>query len=648
MIVGTAGHIDHGKTTLVRALTGVDTDRLQEEKKRGISIELGYAYTPLANGEVLGFIDVPGHERLVHTMVAGATGIDFGLLIVAADDGVMPQTREHMAVLELLGLRDGAIVLSKADRADEQRIAQVRSEIASLVQSTFLQDAPVFVVDAVSSGAPGVEPLRRHLHERAMQSAGQDREGYFRQAIDRVFTLQGHGTIVTGTVHGGLLDLDGPLPDLRLMPQGRPVRVRSIHAQNRPARQAVAGQRCALNLGGVDVQDISRGDWLADARCFVPSARIDVELTLLDKADGPLRAWSPWHVHLGAAHLTAHAVPLDGEALQPGQTGKVQLVFERAICTVTGERFILRNAQARETVGGGIVLDPGAPDRKRRSAARLAWLDALAGWARGGDLAGLLDQAPYGLEESALLRLAGGRADRLAPPPRARWHEPARPQGERILLSDARLEALCAQVENAALDFHERNPDEPGLSPSRLRRMAAPTMPDAVWQLICEQLLAQGRLVRQGAWLHRPGHRVALTAEDAALAEELLPRIEAGGFDPPWMRDLARELGEPEERVRALLRRLVRQGELFQIVHDLFYHRDQTARLALVVAELDAGKGVSAAQFRDATGLGRKRAIQILEFFDRIGYTRRLRDRHVLRGEAWPDKPGTNLKADLP
>lgn len=635
MIVGTAGHIDHGKTTLIRALTGVDTDRLEEEKKRGISIQLGYAYTPLPDGQILGFIDVPGHERLVHTMVAGATGIDFGLLIVAADDGVMPQTREHLAVLQLLGLQAGAIVLSKADRADAARIEEVRTELQTLVQGSFLQDAPIFVVDAVSDDKPGLEALRLHLHEQAMQSAKLDGQGYFRLAIDRVFTLQGHGTVVTGTVHDGVLDLDGPAMDLRLMPRGTPVRVRSIHAQNQASRQALAGQRCALNLGGIDVQDIERGDWLADARCFIPATRIDVELSLLDKDMPALRTWSPWHVHMGAAHLIAHAVPLDGESLQPGQTGKVQLVFDRPICTMTGERFILRNAQASETVGGGIVLDPNAPDRKRRSTTRLAWLDALAQWTRGGPLEGLLAHAPYGLDEATLLRLSGGSPQGLNAPDHARWHTGSRPQSQPILLSDARLEALCQHIESVMLQFHERNPDEPGLSNSRLRRMAAPTMPDAIWQLLSEHLLAEQRLARQGAWLHTPGHRVTLSPEDEALATALLPLIEAGRFDPPWTRDLAKETEAPEEQTRNVLRRLVRQGELFQIVHDLFYHRRQIAALAQIVSELHTGQGVSAAQFRDATGLGRKRAIQILEFFDRVGYTRRVRDRHVLRGEAW-------------
>ncbi|GHC50277.1 selenocysteine-specific translation factor [Alcaligenes pakistanensis] len=635
MIVGTAGHIDHGKTTLIRALTGVDTDRLEEEKKRGISIQLGYAYTPLPDGQILGFIDVPGHERLVHTMVAGATGIDFGLLIVAVDDGVMPQTREHLAVLQLLGLQAGAIVLSKADRADAARIDSVKAELQALVQGTFLQDATVFVVDALSDDKPGLETLRQHLHAQAMQSAKQDGQGYFRLAIDRVFTLQGHGTVVTGTVHDGILDLDAAAIDLRLMPRGTPVRVRSIHAQNQASRQALAGQRCALNPGGIDVQNIERGDWLADARCFIPSTRIDVELSLLDKDIPALRTWSPWHVHMGAAHLTAHAVPLDGEFLQPGQTGKVQLVFDHPICAMTGERFILRNAQASETVGGGIVLDPNAPDRKRRSTTRLAWLNALAQWTRGGPLENLLAHAPYGLDEETLLRLSGGAQHRLTAPAKARWHTGSRPQSQAILLSDARLEALCQHIESVMLQFHERNSDEPGLSISRLRRMAAPTMSDAIWQLLTEHLLAEQRLARQGAWLHTPGHRVTLSPEDEALASSLRPMIEAGRFDPPWTRDLAKETEHPEDQTRAVLRRLVRQGELFQIVHDLFYHRRQIAILANIIRELHTGQGVSAAQFRDATGLGRKRAIQILEFFDRMGYTRRVRDRHVLRGETW-------------
>ncbi len=319
MIVGTAGHIDHGKTTLVRALTGVDTDRLKEEKARGISIELGYAYTPLANGDVLGFIDVPGHEKLVHTMAAGASGIDFGLLVVAADDGVMPQTREHLAILALLGVDRGAVVITKADRADAGRIEAVKDEIRALAAASFLQDAPLFVVAAGQPGDPGVAGLKTWLHAQAQTLAPRPASGLFRLAIDRAFTLAGHGTVVTGTVHDGMVRVGEDGADLRLMPAGRAVRVRSIHAQNRSSDTGAAGQRCALNLPGVDKDDIARGDWVADARCFTPSRHLDVELRW--QGDTPLSAWTPLHVHLGAARALAHAVPLAPAELPPDRPG---------------------------------------------------------------------------------------------------------------------------------------------------------------------------------------------------------------------------------------------------------------------------------------------------------------------------------------
>src|SRR5690606_20473801 len=305
MIVGTAGHIDHGKTTLVRALTGVETDRLKEEKKRGISIELGYAYTPLENGDVLGFIDVPGHERLVHTMAAGATGIDFGLLVVAADDGVMPQTREHLAILGLLGVRQGAVALTKVDRVDAGRLQEVHAQLAVLAENTFLQDMPVFETNAAAAlpdGAAagtsppaaamsGVEALRSHLHQVAQSMDQRRSDGLFRLAIDRVFTLPGHGTVVTGTVHDGVVDIDDEAAPLRHMPSGRPVRIRSIHAQNQPSGQGRAGQRCALNLAGLERESAQRGDWIADERCFTPARNVDVQLTLLDSFEGAMRAW---------------------------------------------------------------------------------------------------------------------------------------------------------------------------------------------------------------------------------------------------------------------------------------------------------------------------------------------------------------------
>ncbi|TFL14521.1 selenocysteine-specific translation factor [Pusillimonas caeni] len=657
MIVGTAGHIDHGKTTLVRALTGVDTDRLKEEKKRGISIELGYAYTPLENGDVLGFIDVPGHERLVHTMAAGATGIDFGLLVVAADDGVMPQTREHLAILELLGVQQGAVALTKIDRVDAQRLQEVHAQLAVLAEGTFLEDMPVFETNAAlaspvdggpesdgAEGGPapdasspdksGIAALRSHLHDAAQAMAGRRSDGLFRLAVDRVFSLPGHGTVVTGTVHDGVVGVDDDAVSLRLMPAGRAIRVRSIHAQNQPAQQGRAGQRCALNLGGLDRDSVQRGDWIADERCFTPARNVDVQLTLLDSADGPVRAWTPLHVHLGAAHYVAHAVPLSPDPLPSGQTGWVQLVFDEPVCSMPGDRFIVRNAQANRTLGGGMVLDANAPDRKRRTPQRLAWLKAVSELKQGAGLAAALEEAPYGLDELRLMRLAGASPRQEELPPDALWVQSRNAGAMRSLILRLHWDALGQAVEDALAAFHERWPDEPGLDAARLRRVALPTIPETLWPALRDDLVARKRLVRNGPWLHKPGHEATLTPQEDGLAQRLLPAIHAGAFDPPWVRDLAATFQQPEDVVRQLLRKLVRSGQLYQVVRDLFYHREQIARLAELVQSVGGGEGVTAAQFRDATGLGRKRAIQILEFFDRAGYSRRLRDKHVPRGDS--------------
>src|SRR6266436_6566395 len=318
MIIGTAGHIDHGKTSLVRALTGVDTDRLKEEKARGISIELGYAYTPLAGGEVLGFVDVPGHERLVHTMVAGAGGIDFALLVVAADDGVMPQTREHLAILELLGITHGAVALTKIDRADDARIRSVKAQIEALLASTALSEAPLFPLAATALEDSGVAALRAHLHATAANWPEHPEDGLFRLGVDRVFTLPGRGTVATGTARAGRVQIGDTLA---VMPAGTTVRVRSIHAQNRDTGIGRAGQRCALNLVGIEKTALARGDWLADPRALVPSTRFDVHLRRL--ADGRVLAdRAPLHIHVGTAHRVAHVVCLEGNQLKAGASAR--------------------------------------------------------------------------------------------------------------------------------------------------------------------------------------------------------------------------------------------------------------------------------------------------------------------------------------
>jgi selenocysteine-specific elongation factor len=636
MIVGTAGHIDHGKTCLVRALTGIDTDRLKEEKARGISIELGYAYVPVqsatsADGDVLGFIDVPGHERLVHTMVAGAGGIDFALLVVAADDGVMPQTREHVAILGLLGVVHGAVALTKADRVDAARLAAVREEVAALLAPTPLREAPMFAVNATAAGDAGVAALREHLHAAAAGQAQRRDDGLFRLAVDRVFSLPGHGTIATGTVHAGCVHTGDRLV---VMPAGTPVRVRAIHAQDRAADSGRAGQRCALNLAGIERTALARGDWLADPRALQPSTRIDVCLQRLADGGAALATWAPLHVHLGTAHRLAHLVPLEGERIAAGESARVQLVFDEPLCAAAGDRFIVRDAQAARTLGGGVVLDPCAPARHRRSAERLALLDARERVLAGDGTAPLLHCAPQGLALAELARLCGCAEESVAVPAEARAIATA--DGTLVCL-DAHWQALRARVLAALRRMHAEQPDEAGIDSARLRRIVLPTLSAAVWRALIEDVAASGELARSGPWLHLPEHRVELSAAELTLAQRIEERLAAGGFDPPWVRDVAAALNAAEDDVRRVLRKRAQQGAVHAVVRDLYYPeaavRDLAARLRDVT---DARGAIEAARYRDALGLGRKRTIQILEYFDRAGYTRRVGDAHVLRADsAW-------------
>jgi selenocysteine-specific elongation factor len=652
MIVGTAGHIDHGKTTLTRALTGVDTDRLKEEKARGISIELGYAYAPLANGEILGIIDVPGHEKFIRTMAAGVTGIDFALLVIAADDGIMPQTLEHLSILRLLGIRRGAVALSKSDRADAARIAEVEAAIRVLLADSDFAGAPIFRTSAAVPGDPGVAALLAHLAEAARALPARQDQRLFRLGVDRVFTLSGQGTIVAGTALAGRVRVGDVL---QLAPGGDALRVRSIHAQNRPADSGGAGERLALNLASVPREAIARGSWIVSPALGEVSERFDAELTLTAGAGAALKSWAPLHVHLGASHHVAHLVLLDGDALAPGASARVQLVFDTPLHAVPGDRFVVRNAQASQTIGGGMVLDPFAPARKRRSAERQAWLDAMAafvGDGRGaqGDYGALLARSPHGLAMSLLVRLSQLPAQAIALPPDA-LAIPLR-GGDQLLIAQAALAALEARTLAALEAFHTRAPDEAGPELWRLKRIVEPKLEDALWTHVIDGLAARGALLRLGRSLHLPGHTVALSKDEEARAALLLSSLEAGAFDPPWVRDLGRQHAWPEAEVRALLRKLAKSGQISQVVPDLFYHPRQLAALAQLVAQLalcndnsndaSAGDGeapalagaVGAAAFRDASGLGRKRAIQVLEFFDRVGYTRRVGNSHLLRPNA--------------
>lgn len=623
MIVGTAGHIDHGKTTLVRALTGVDTDRLPEEKARGITLDLGYAYTD--DGK-LGYVDVPGHEKLVHNMLAGATGIDFLLLAVAADDGPMPQTREHLAIAQLLGLTRGAVALTKADAVGEERLAAAEAEIAALLSGTPFAGAPVFPVAAVKG--EGVVALHEHLLAAAAALGERAASGGFRLAVDRVFSLAGVGLVVTGTAFSGSVAVGDTLA---LAPSGKPVRVRGLHVQDRPAERGHAGQRIAINLAGeIGKADIARGMWVVAPRLHLPVQRFQCELRALE----PLRHWQPVHLHLGAADVLGRLALLEGDTLAPDAAMLAEIVLDKPIGALAHDRFILRDQSALRTLGGGTVLDVFPPARHKRAPERLAALRLTA----------LADPRPALLD--ALARRADGvDLDRYAlnrnlDDPASLWREldlvVVEEDGRRIGFDDGAWRQLAQRLLEALAAEHERAPDMIGIERDRLRRLTLPTLARAAFDRLVDELQAAEQLAQTGGWLHLPAHRAALAAVDADLWRTLRRLLDASPFQPPRVRDVAKATGTPEETVRGLMKRVARVGLAYPVAHDHYFTAEAVAQLAAQVDRLDREDGaVRAAALRDAIGGGRKLAIHILEFFDRVGYTRRVRDEHVRR------QPGT-------
>ncbi len=641
MIIGTAGHIDHGKTTLVKALTGVDTDRLPEEKRRGISIALGYAFLDVDATHRIGFVDVPGHERLVHTMLSGATGIDHALLLVAADDGVMPQTREHLALLSLLGIARGTIALTKCDRVDAATRAARRAEIAELVAGTPLARAPVFEVAAAAGPAGGgVRELREHLivEARALPPREAGAQA-FRLAVDRVFSLAGVGTVCTGTAHAGEVAIGD---ELLLLPpaQGqspRRARVRSLHAQNASAERAIAGQRVAIGLVGLDKDDVERGQWLAAPGIAQWTDRLDARLRLWSAESKPLRSGAVVHVHVGADQVTGSVAVLGQvaggvagdaiDALAPGEEAFVQLVLHRPIGAWAGDRVVLRDASATRALAGGVVLDPQAPARYRRTPQRLAELQALTAETAERRLAGLLDQAPMGVD---LARFAAGQGVAIGElsSDLTVVRGPAGPAWALGPAQTAHWEALALERLRA---YHAAQPDELGPDLARWRRLTAPRMAEPLWRALAQRLAGDGRIVLSGAAAHLPEHGVQLSALDERLAQKVWPRLLSAGFEGAWARDLAKDVNEPEALMRTTLARLSQRGELFQVVKDLYYAPPAIRELARIARDSAADGDVKAAAFRDRSGLGRKRAIQVLEFFDKVGLLRRVGDAHRLR-----------------
>ncbi|WP_024560067.1 selenocysteine-specific translation elongation factor [Franconibacter pulveris 601] len=609
MIIATAGHVDHGKTTLLERLTGINADRLPEEKKRGMTIDLGYAYWPQPDGRVIGFIDVPGHEKFLANMLAGVGGIDHALLVVACDDGVMAQTREHLAILQLTGQPALTVALTKADRVDDARVEAVREEALATLRAFGWREANVFVT-AATQGL-GIDALRAHLSqlpERERLAAHR-----FRLAIDRAFSVKGAGLVVTGTALSGEVNVG---ETLWLTGAEKPMRVRGMHAQNQPVEQAHAGQRIALNISGeAEKADITRGDWLLSQKPLAAVERVIVEL----QRHAPLQQWQPVHIHHAASHITGRVSLLENDL--------AELVLDSPLWLADNDRLVLRDISARVTLAGAKVVLLEAPKRGKRQPEFLGWLAKLAraqndaealsrhlergavslsafGWARQLTQAGLRD-----LISTQSVLQAGDYA--LSEGVAQRWRE-------KLLATLAR--------------YHESHREEPGPGRERLRRMALPSEAEPLVLALIEQMRRDGALASREGWLHLPGHEAGFNAAQQAVWEKIAPLF---GDEPWWVRDLAREAGEEEQAMRQLLRLAAQQGFITAIVKDRYYRHDRIVAFADMIRDLDREKGTTvAADFRDRLNVGRKLAIQILEYFDRIGFTRRRGNEHLLRDSA--------------
>lgn len=644
MIVGTAGHIDHGKTALVRALTGVDGDRLKEEKARGITIDLGFAYLPLQDGSIVGFIDVPGHERFVHTMVAGASGIDVALLVVAADDGVMPQTLEHLAILDLLHVGRGLIALTKADLATPERLAEVSAQIREATAGTLLEGVDILPVS--STTGLGIDTLRNRLATEARALGDRAADGRFRLAVDRVFTLPGIGVVVTGTVLSGVVRLKD---QVLLTPSGLSARVRSVHAQNRPVESGRAGDRCALNLAGEGISKdaIHRGDMVIDPFLHAPTDRIDARLHLLPGEPKPMGQWFPARLHHAAVEVGARVVLLEGDQLLPGHAADVQLVLSRPIASAALDRFVLRDVSAQRTIGGGQFIDLHAPSRQRRTAARDAQRVALAMADPQQAFAALLGAPPFAWDGLAFARdraLSAGRLDDIIAALRPIVFDAGE---QRIAVSRPHWQRFVAALLEHLRSFHAANPDLQGIGREKLRLALQPRLPVAAFTLALQHSDVAASVVRDGAFVRLASHSLQLSPEREAQWRTIAPLL--GGdtrFRPPRVRDIAGAIGRPEQDIRQLMKFAARLGLVDEVAHDHFFLRTTMHEMVSIAADIaaQATEGrFTAAQFRDRIDSGRKVAIQVLEFFDRQGVTlnhgtlRRMRAQYLdLYGPAPP------------
>ncbi len=626
--IGTAGHIDHGKSALVRALTGIDPDRLAEEQRRGMTLDLGFAHLDLPGGVRAGIVDVPGHEALVHNMLAGAGGLDLVMLVVAADEGVMPQTREHLDIVRFLPVAGGVVVLTKIDLVpDPEWLEIVAEEVRALVAGSPLEGAPV-VATSAKTGA-GLADLVAVLDRAVAALPPRDASGPVRLPLDRAFTIQGFGTVVTGTLWSGTLH---PGDVLELLPAGRQVRVRGLHVHGESVRAASAGSRVAVNVSGIEKHEVERGDVLATPGAFRPTTHLDVRLRLLPGVPA-LRHAAPVHVHLGSGVTIGRVVLAAGTTLAPGAEALASLRLDRPVVAVHGDRFVVRRYSPTQTLGGGIVLRAVAPRRERR-AATLAILQAIE---RTGPAAlvaaAVADAGATGMAPDDLAAAAG-----LTPAAASAGLQQAQAQGTVVTLA-GRLFAtqvvagMRQTIESILDDYHRVAPWRRGLPREDLKARATGPGGDVLFDAVLAELVTAGQVVIDRGFVARAGFVPTLDDVRQHLRQTLLATLQGAAWAPPPVDDL-RRLG-PTDAVDDVLQLLVDEGHVVAVAPDLRVATSalDAVRQTLVQMAVE-GREITVATLRDRLGTSRRYALALLEYFDTIRVTRRVGDRRVLGPDA--------------
>jgi selenocysteine-specific elongation factor len=627
VIVGTAGHIDHGKSTLVEALTGTNPDRLEEEKRRGITIDLGFAFLDL-EGARLGFVDVPGHERFVRNMLAGVGGIDLVLLVIAADESIKPQTREHFDICRLLAIPWGIIAITKSDLVDAEGLGLVKLEIEEFVRGSFLESAPIISVSARTG--TGLDALKRELARSAQSVPARDTTRHFRLPIDRSFAMKGFGTVVTGTLVSGAVKVGD---EVELYPPRSRARVRGLHSGGKSLARAVAGQRTAVNLAGIEREEIERGMVLAPPGIFEPGSRMDARVTLLGSARR-LPSHSRVHFHQGTAEAIAEIMLLDRAELAPGASAFAQLRLEKPVLLLPGDRFILRQFSPVVTIGGGVALEVRAARHRRNDLHTTQFLETVERGNHEEILAALVAASPQGIALAQIIARTGWtEADvRQAAGKHIEGKRLRVVNGQPWTIASAKSMADCsAAIRKAIEDFHRANPLLPGIPKQELRGRAGKTSTE-IFLAALDDLLKAGTLAISGDLLQRAGREISLSDEEARAKELIEKEFERSGLTVPSFVDVLEKLPVESRRAQKILQILLREKVLVKVAEDLVFHRAAVARLRETLAKYrkERGQRLPIPVFKELTGITRKYAIPLLEYLDREQVTRRVGDERVI------------------